>query len=154
MLTLGDRGLTLNRPALVLEVLEFTQPAAGKERSVSSVKNHTEESAPWEGAVLSLLLPAQPPFVSERNQKPFRSAVTPHRPLWGAMAMVLFLRLYPQHASGLIVCCVVLMHTRMSKIMTLELSCQAHTSQMLSQPSLSQTRHRAQRELTCSGSNA
>lgn len=76
MLTLGDRGLRLNRPALVLEVLEFPQPAAGKERSVCSVKNHTEESAPWEGAVLSLLLPAQPPFVSERNQKPFRSHTT------------------------------------------------------------------------------
>lgn len=76
MLTLGDRGLRLNRPALVLEVLEFPQPAAGKERSVCSVKNHTEERAPWEGAVLSLLLPAQPPFVSERNQKPFRSHTT------------------------------------------------------------------------------
>lgn len=151
MLTLGDRGLRLNRPALVLEVLEFTQSAAGKERSVCSVKNHTEESAPWEGAVLSLLLPAQPPFVSERNQKPF--TVTPHRPLWGAMAMALFLRLYPQHASGLTVCCVMLIHTRMSKIMTLEPSCQAHTSQMLSQPSLSQARHCTQRELTCSGSN-
>lgn len=87
MLTLGDRGLRLNRPALVLEVLEFTQPAAGKERSVYSVKNHTEESAPWEGAVLSLLLPAQRPFVSERNQKPF--TVTLHRPLWGATALAL-----------------------------------------------------------------